>query len=57
MLIYNRLKESGELDKLREIQPPHEWSRALRPRRVEAEPIDLKEKLAETKKAIESLGI
>ncbi len=56
-LIYQRLKKLGELDKLLKINPPHNWRKTLRPRKLEVEPIDLHEKLKETKEVIQSLGI
>ena len=56
-LIYKRLKETGEIEKIKRINEPHKWSKATRPRKLEVEPIDLHEKLKETKKVIESLGI
>jgi len=39
--IYRRLKALGELDRLREIRPPKDWSEMTRPRRVEVEPLEL----------------
>jgi len=56
-LIYKRLKAMGKLDEMYKIIEPHDWSKALRPRKLEVEPINLMEKLTETKKAIESLGV
>lgn len=43
--------------KLEEIAEPHDWSEQVRPRMLEVEPIDLVEKLKETKKVIEHLGV
>ncbi|HEX68131.1 MAG TPA: 5,10-methylenetetrahydrofolate reductase [bacterium] len=57
VLIYERLKKLGKLSLLKKIHPPHNWEKALRPRKLEVEPIDLLEKLKETKKVIQSLGI
>jgi len=56
-MIYRRLEKLAALDELVEISAPHDWSKAVRPRMLEVEPIDLMEKLRETKKAIEALGI
>jgi len=56
-LIYKRLEKLGEIKELYRINPPHNWKKAVMPRKIEVEPIDLMEKLKETKKAIESLGI
>ena len=56
-LIYKRLKEIGEIEEIKRINGPHKWSKAIRPRKLEVEPINLHEKLRETKKVIESLGI
>jgi len=55
--IYERLKKLRELDKLSQIILPHDWSKAVRPRKLEVEPINLQEKLKETKEVIQSLGI
>jgi len=33
-LIYERLKALGQLEKIRKIQPPHDWMRTARPRTV-----------------------
>jgi len=57
VMIYRRLKKLGGLDELLEIKKPHDWSKAVRPRMLEVEPIDLIEKLKETKKVIEHLGV
>ena len=57
VMIYRRLEKLGELDKFLKTNEPHDWSKAVRPRRLEVEPIDLMEKLKETKKVIESLGL
>lgn len=56
VMIYRRLKRLEKLDELLQIREPHDWGKAVRPRRVEVEPIDLMEKLGETKKVIEQLG-
>jgi len=40
--IYKRLKELGELDKMREIMAPKDWSKMQRPRQLEVEPLSLK---------------
>lgn len=55
--IYRRAEKLGELDKLSAIMEPHDWSNVIRPRILAVEPIKLEEKLAETKKAIEAMGI
>ncbi len=55
--IYERLDEIDQLDKLGMMREPHDWSKVSRPRKLKVEPIDLHEKLAETKQVIESLGI
>ncbi len=39
--IYRRLETLGELDRLREIQPPKDWSKMTRPRRIEVQPLEL----------------
>jgi len=57
VMIYRRLEKLGALDELVEISAPHDWSKAVRPRTLEVEPIDLMEKLKETKKVIEGLGL
>jgi ferredoxin len=41
VLIYNRLKELGELDSMDEIMPPKDWSKMQRPRKLEVEPLSL----------------
>jgi hypothetical protein len=41
VLIYKRLKELGELDKMREILPTKDWSKMQRPRELEVEPLSL----------------
>jgi len=56
-MIYRKAEELGEADKLLEIIEPHQWSKAVRPRRLEVEPIDLMEELKGTKKVIEHLGV
>lgn len=55
--IYRRLEKLGQLDELDILSPPHDWSKAVRPRSLEVEPIDLLEELRGTKKVIESLGV
>jgi len=50
----DRLNESGDFARILE---PHDWSKQVRPRTLEVEPIDLPKELAGTKKVIESLGI
>jgi hypothetical protein len=57
VMIYKRLGKLGELDELSEIQAPHDWSKAIRPRTLEVEPIDLLEELKGTKKVLEALGV
>ena len=39
--IYRRLKALGGLDKLREINPPKDWSKMNRPRTIEVEPLQM----------------
>ncbi|MCD6415119.1 MAG: methylenetetrahydrofolate reductase C-terminal domain-containing protein [Planctomycetes bacterium] len=39
--IYRRLEAMGELDKLREINPPKDWSKMTRPRSIEVVPLEL----------------
>jgi len=56
-MIYRRLEKLGGLDELLEINEPHDWSEAVRPRKLEVEPIDLMEELKGTKKVIEALGL
>ena len=34
ILIYKRLKEIGELDKMKQIQPPKDQSKAIRPKKI-----------------------
>jgi ferredoxin len=41
ILIYKRLKELGELNKMHKILPPKDWSKAQRPRELEVEPLSL----------------
>jgi len=41
--IYDRLKALGELDTLREIREPKDWSKMERPRQIEVAPLDLEE--------------
>lgn len=55
--IYRRLEKLDGIKQLEEILRPHDWSKQTRPRTLEVEPIKLEEKLAETKRVIESLGI
>ena len=43
--------------KLEEIAEPYDWSEQVRPCMLEVEPIDLMEKLKETKMVIEHLGV
>jgi len=37
--IYRRLEALGQLDKLRQINPPKDWSKMSRPRAIEVEPL------------------
>ena len=39
--IYRRLKALGKLDRLREINPPKDWSKMTRPRAIEVEPLPM----------------
>jgi len=55
--IYKRLEKLNMLDQYSQILGPHDFSKQTRPRIRKVEPINLMEKLAETKKVIESLGI
>jgi hypothetical protein len=57
VMIYKRLEKLGQLEDLMPIMAAHDWSKAVRPRRLEVEPIDLMEELKGTKKVIESLGL
>jgi hypothetical protein len=41
VLIYERLKEFGRLDKLTELREPKDWSKMQRPRQIEGMPLDL----------------
>lgn len=41
VLIYKRLKKLGELDEMREIMSPKDWSKMQRPREIEVEPLSL----------------
>jgi len=41
VMIYERLKELGELDKLEEIREPKDWSKMQRPRKFEVAPLGL----------------
>jgi hypothetical protein len=56
-MIYKRAEQLGELDRLLKMIEPHHWSKAVRPRSLEVEPLELLEELKGTKKAIESLGV
>ena len=56
-MIYERAEQLGELDKLLKMIEPHRWSKAVRPRSLEVEPLELLEELKGTKRAIESLGV
>jgi hypothetical protein len=55
--IYERLGKLDRLKQYSEILEPHDFSKQTRPRMLKVEAIKLEEKLAETKKVIESLGI
>ncbi len=55
--IYRRLEKLNSLNEYSQILEPHDWSKQTRPRMLEIEPIDLHEKLGETKKTLEALGI
>ena len=41
VLIYERMKKLGELDKLREIQSPKHWGKMGRPRKLEVSPLSM----------------
>ena len=41
ILIYERLEKLGELDKIRKIRAPHDWSKVQRPRKLEVKPLIL----------------
>jgi hypothetical protein len=41
VMIYERLKQFGELDKLMEIREPKDWSKMQRPRQIEVAPLEL----------------
>jgi len=56
-MIYRRAEELNQVDKLLGIVEPHHWSKAVRPRKLEVEPVDLMEELKGTKKVIEGLGV
>ena len=56
-LIYNRLKNIGELDKMENFVESPDWSKTTRPRVFEREPLDLHKHLGRTKELLESLGI
>ena len=36
VLIYERLKDLGQLDNLKEVRPPKDYSKQLNPRRLDA---------------------
>jgi len=55
--IYERAERLNQLNELVETMEPHDWSKQTRPRQLERKPIDLEEKLAGTKEALESMGI
>jgi len=55
--IYERAEKLKELGGFIERLEPHDWSKQIRPRQVEREPMDIAKELAGTKKAIESMGI
>ena len=57
ILIYKRLGKLNELGKLSQINEPHDWSKATRPRTLEVKAIDLIEEFRKTKKAMEALGV
>jgi hypothetical protein len=57
VMIYRSLEKLSQLSELEEIVEPHDWSKQVGPRILEVEPIDLMEKLKETKKVIEHLGV
>ena len=40
VLIYRRLKELGELERMKEIMGPKDWSKLTRPRKVEVAPLE-----------------
>jgi len=39
--IYRRLEALGRLDLMRRIQPPKDWSKAVRPRSIEVAPLEM----------------
>ena len=41
ILIYERLKKLGELDKLKKARDPHDWSKMRRPRKLEVSPLSV----------------
>ena len=41
VLIYERLKKLGELDKLKKARDPHDWSKVKRPRELEVKTLSL----------------
>jgi len=41
VLIYEQLKKSGGLDKLKKAKAPHNWSKVRRPRQLEVKPLSL----------------
>lgn len=55
--IYERMDKLNQLQEFVDNMDPHDWSQQTRPRQIEVEPLDLKEKLAGTKKALEKMGI
>ncbi len=55
--IYERMDKLNQLQEFVDNMDPHDWSQQTRPRQIEVEPLDLKEKLAGTKKALEEMGI
>jgi len=42
IMIYERLKALGVVEKMKEIAGPKDWGKATRPRRIEVEPLELK---------------
>lgn len=41
VMIYERLKQFGELDRLKEIREPKDWSKMQRPRQIAVAPLEL----------------
>jgi ferredoxin len=41
VLIYERLKDLGEIDKFKEIAEPKDWSQVNRPRKIEVSPLEI----------------